>query len=144
MKPLIVFDLDEVLANNDHRVHWINDSPSNWDKFYSNSEVAKDKPIKPIIAIYRHFCNTARVEIWTGRDIKTQLVSRKWLQKHGGVLPAAFRFRPSDSRYSNLDLKRSFLKESKIKPSMVFDGQPGTSEFWHRRGIQVCYCVSPE
>lgn len=145
MTKLIVFDLDGVLANNDARARYLDQSPPDWDSFYLDREVAADVPVMPMIATYRMFCANPnfRVEIWSGRDVKTLLISRKWLMKHAKVLPAEFRFRPKDNRMTNLDLKRMFLQKSSQKPVLVFDGQPNTSEFWHKRGIQVCYCVHP-
>lgn len=142
MKPLIVFDIDGVLANIEHRAVYLEGDKPDWVKFYSSAEIAKDVPVPSIISVYKHFLVSARVEVWTGRCISTALITRKWLQKHAG-LPADTKFRPKDSRLSNLDLKRSFLTASKQKPSLVFDAQPRTSEFWHKRGIQVCYTVHP-
>lgn len=144
MTPLIVFDIDGVLANIDARAAHIECDKPNWEKFYSPREIIKDLPVKPIIAIYKHLCSVARVEIWTGRQQSSQLITQTWLMKHAGVLPRAFRMRPDGDRRTNLDLKRDFLTHSPQKPAMAFDAQPGTAELWHRRGIQVCYCAHPD
>lgn len=143
MKPLIIFDIDGVLANIDRRAAYIECDKPDWEKFYNKHEIAKDLPVKPMIAIYNHFLQTAEVEIWTGRQKSTELITRQWLQKHTAGLPSALRMRPNDNRMTNLDLKREFMAHSKRKPAMAFDAQPKTAELWHARGVQVCYCVHP-
>lgn len=143
MTTLIVFDLDDVLADNSERAKLLDLSKPDWTGFFNPKNVAKDLPVKPIIDLFRYYVNDGRfqVEVWSGRPKSTELVSRRWVDKYCGVQPHRYRFRPNDNRQTNLDLKRGFLTDSEVKPSIVFDAQPGTSKMWHARGIQVCYCV---
>ena len=140
-KPLIVFDIDSVLANNDERACYLDADRPDWKAFTDPKNIAKDLPIKPMIAIYRNFCKTARVEIWTGRSETARLITHQWLQKHTGMLPHKLLMRPNDSRLSNLDLKHQYLTNSDRRPALVFDAQPDTSSFWHKRKILVCYTI---
>jgi hydroxymethylpyrimidine pyrophosphatase-like HAD family hydrolase len=33
IKPMVVFDIDGTLADNEHRVHYLHNHPKNWDAF---------------------------------------------------------------------------------------------------------------
>ena len=46
----IIFDIDGVLADCSHRLHYLKDK--NYDNFYSDEEIMKDKPIHDIMDIF--------------------------------------------------------------------------------------------
>ena len=47
---ICIFDIDGTLALNEHRQHYLTESPKNWKAF--NAECGKDEPNLPIIEIY--------------------------------------------------------------------------------------------
>ncbi len=86
-KPyLYVIDIDGTVANNKHREHYIKRVKPDWDGFFSDEEVIKDKAIPEARKHFKdgefihgeHKWLTARVEI-------SRAVTAEWLKKTGFV-----------------------------------------------------------
>jgi len=83
-RKLYFIDVDGTVANNDHRVHLIQNGNSDWDEFFRPEQMVKDSPIQ---AARAHFAEgrflygdfvflTARIE-------STHDVTKAWLIEHG-------------------------------------------------------------
>lgn len=140
-KPLIVFDVDNVLANITHRLHLIECDDPDWNLFNSPKSIMADAPNRAFIYVYRQLWETSRIEIWTGRQHSTYLATRKWMERDVGkdYIPQ-IRMRKEGDRRSNAELKRSFIAEHG-RPRLVFDGMPETIKMWEDRGIPLLYSV---
>ena len=82
--PAVIFDLDGVIANADHRLHYIQKEPVNWEKFHSKcgEDQPNDHIIKWINAVYKAKDNN--VIILTGRPVdKCWEQTIEWLKYYG-------------------------------------------------------------
>lgn len=77
---IVVFDIDGVLADCSHRLHYLKDK--NYDMFYSEGAMAGDRPIKSgFELLLAMFCNNNNV-VWffTGRPERTRQITEEWLR----------------------------------------------------------------
>lgn len=80
-KNLILFDLDGVIANDEHRVQYaIN---KEWGEYFSL--IHKDTPLKEGVALAREYARRpdCEVQYLTGRRIDLYEETVQWLTKHG-------------------------------------------------------------
>lgn len=88
----IVFDIDGVLADCSHRLHYIQGENKDYDKFYSYDEVLKDTPILNLkrILFNIQYANEEGSEIdikfITARNIKCITATAEWLEKHFSIM----------------------------------------------------------
>lgn len=80
---MIIFDIDGVLADNSHRLHYAL-VDKNYDKYYSEEEVLKDEPIHQGLMLL-HDLQKIGVEIHfvTGRNECCEKATASWLYRHG-------------------------------------------------------------
>lgn len=81
-RPTFVFDLDGVIANIDHRLHYIKDGAADWDTFFSPLEMMKDTPIRPTIELIASLSVQYYVRILSARPERTRGVTMGWLNEH--------------------------------------------------------------
>lgn len=76
-----IFDIDGVLADCSHRLHFIQQYPKDWDGFYSAS--ANDVPIKANVGLLHRLHKDYQVAIIfvTGRTEKYRTLTSDWLRK---------------------------------------------------------------
>lgn len=74
----IVFDIDGVLADCSHRLKYIQGEDKDYDKFYSDKEIMKDKPIeggkKIMDMLYNSLCYGRFLS--TNRILRTNKIRR--------------------------------------------------------------------
>lgn len=63
----IVFDLDGTIADINHRLHYLDEDPKNWDAFFA--ACSEDRPYVPVLKVFSDMSLNIMniVEIWTGR-----------------------------------------------------------------------------
>lgn len=94
--PLVVVDLDGVLADVRHRVHHVERRPKDWDAFFA---AAIDDPVLPDGAahVQAAMADGADIVYLTGRPERCRADTLVWLARHG--LPAAaLHMRPDRDR----------------------------------------------
>lgn len=76
-----IFDIDGVLADCSHRLHFIQQEPKDWKRFYENSD--KDAPIKANVELLHRLYKDYQVEIMfvTGRTEAYRAITSDWLRK---------------------------------------------------------------
>ena len=84
-RDLYFIDIDGVLADISHRIHYAKNKEYDW--FYSASELRKDAPIYEFNFLYKTINtelmdNQASVFFITGRPERTRLATMEWLQEH--------------------------------------------------------------
>ena len=80
---MIVFvDIDGVLANCDHRLHYLKEK--DYDSFYSDEEMIKDSPIEAGLNLLETLLldPMCKVVLLTGRPYRTENITRKWLKEY--------------------------------------------------------------
>lgn len=147
----IVFDIDGVLADCSHRLHYIQGDNKDYGKFYSNEEVLKDKPIYNPICIIRgveninEFLNEEDeiiVTLISGRNERCKKSTIQWLR---GKL---YIYIDEDEIYlrSENDYRPAHeVKEDLIKKHIgfenilfAFDDDDQVNEMYKKHGV-MCY-----
>ena len=143
---MIVFDMDGTLADCEWRVHWVRQSPPNWDQFFAGA--IDDKPIKPTLEVYKGLLSSFYVEIWTGRPERCREMTVNWFKRYGygpGYQNATerLRMRPDDSRITDVELKEGWLEEVRLEGNQVdavFEDRKPVVDMWRENGV-ICYHV---
>ena len=91
----IIFDLDGTLADAAPRLHYIQNTPKDWDSFFAESD--KDTPIAPIIDTFTALVQDTKldsdgdlvhrhtIEIWSGRSSQCSKETLNWFETHMGL-----------------------------------------------------------
>jgi hypothetical protein len=78
---IYIWDIDSTLANIDHRLHFIEQTPADWDAF--NMETGKDTPIWETITVARALAAAGHINIMvTGRLEVVREATVAWLRKY--------------------------------------------------------------
>lgn len=77
-----IWDIDGVLADVRHRVHWVERKPKNWVAFF---EAAPDDPVLPAgrVALERAIARGLTIVYLTGRPEWCRRDTVAWLKRHG-------------------------------------------------------------
>jgi hypothetical protein len=154
---MILFDLDDTLANTQHRTHLIHeakrgtkkDAPR-WEKY--NSLAHLDTPIKSIAQILNVMRWHTKCEIWSARCESTRAVTEKWLAGNvfinglgsarwndpKSIASVPLRLRPVDEHRSSLELKSEWAARHAGDPiELVFEDHIDVAKMWRERGVRV-------
>ena len=140
----IIFDIDGVIADNSHRLHYIYQIPKDWHKF---NELLPDDPVlAPGYKVYKALTTdpSNTIVFVTGRSEDERRDTEIWLaqnafNKHDGL----FMRRARDYRPAPV-VKREILRKLEElygqKPDMVFEDSPRVNKMWREEGIWVFDC----
>lgn len=147
MRDVIIFDLDGTLSLTDHRIHYLEARPKDWDSFYD--ECGNDEPNRPVIELLQDLSNRRRPmmarrdEIWilTGRTSRVRAKTIEWLQRYDIptdrlIMRAEGDFSPDDQ------LKRRWIEEHGLRERVkyVFEDRDRVVEMWRTEGF-TCFQV---
>lgn len=136
MRPLAVFDIDGVLADVAHRLHYVADRPRRWAQFFAEAD--RDGLLAVGAARLAELEPGHEIRYLTGRPERLRAVTEDWLARHG--LPAArLEMRPDNDRRPSRLYKRSRLvawqREGRI--AVVIDDDPEVVEMVRSLGLPV-------
>ena len=151
----IVFDIDGVLADCSHRLKYIQGKDKDYDKFYSDEEVMKDKPIeagKKIIDMlynlyamedfYRPTEFYGKIILLTGRNEVCEEATRIWVSRN--ILDNSSLYsiimRPKNDYRPAHEVKKSLIEKHIGFENIlfVFDDDAMVNEMYKRHGV-ICY-----
>nr|DAU47665.1 MAG TPA: hypothetical protein [Caudoviricetes sp.] len=151
----IVFDIDGVLADCSHRLKYIQGEDKDYDKFYSDEEVMKDKPIeagKKIIDMlynlyamedfYRPTEFYGKIILLTGRNEVCEAATRIWVSRN--ILDNSSLYsiimRPKNDYRPAHEVKKSLIEKHIGFENIlfVFDDDAMVNEMYKRHGV-ICY-----
>jgi hypothetical protein len=79
---IVVFDVDGVLADVRHRLHYVDQKPKDWDSFFAAMD--GDGPLEAGITMARlHAAEGHRIVYLTGRNEDYRVLTQDWLARHG-------------------------------------------------------------
>jgi FMN phosphatase YigB (HAD superfamily) len=83
MEPnIVLFDIDNTLADMDHRLHYFKRDEMDWDEF--EDQCIYDQPIMPTILVARAFKAFGKqVWCWSGRTERIRSQTEVWLRNNG-------------------------------------------------------------
>jgi hypothetical protein len=76
-RPLAVVDIDGVVADVRHRLHYIEGRPRHWDRFFSAA--TDDPPLPEGVALVKELSADHDVLWLTGRPERTRRATKAWL-----------------------------------------------------------------
>lgn len=139
MKKAIVFDLDNTIADNSHRVHLIKTQPPDWDGFYM--ACLTDKVIRQtwmvLTALREQFKNCTFIAC-TGRSSKYLSPTEAWMKMYQVPYDEIFMRTEGDRRPDyecKADMMDEIMREYEIL--MVFEDKPKVCDEWEKRGAFV-------
>lgn len=154
MKQAIIFDIDGTLANNKHRVHWLEGEKKNWDAFYA--EMDEDTPNEPIVFMCKAILDYAyrssttdnlRVFIFTGRPAQYEGKTREWLKEtlgwHYHVISGLI-MRPKGDHRPDYQVKQEMLDSLKAEGFEVLftvDDRKQVVDMWRANDITCLQCA---
>ena len=126
-RPLAVVDIDGVVADVRHRLHFIEGKPRQWDRFFAAADQAP--PLPEGVALVRELAADHDVLWLTGRPERSRRATRAWLAAQGlPTEPQVMRpnrdFRPA--RVTKRDELRKLRAEREF--AVVVDDDPQVVE----------------
>jgi len=80
-RPLAVVDIDGVVADVRHRLHFIEGKPKQWDRFFAAAD--QDPPLPAGVALVKELAADHDFLWLTGRPERTRRATRTWLAAQG-------------------------------------------------------------
>ncbi|WP_328302165.1 hypothetical protein OG389_32080 [Streptomyces sp. NBC_00435] len=80
-RPLAVFDIDNTLADTDHRQHFLERRPRDWSGFFGAAPA--DPPLARGVALAVESAADCEVTYLTGRPERCRADTVHWLARHG-------------------------------------------------------------
>ena len=138
-RPVAIFDIDGTIANNDHRVHHLQQkSPKDWDSFFAEQHL--DTPYENVIRILEWYYNSYyRVILLTERGEEYREVTEQWLSKYR-IPYNQLIMRPKRDRTDDHLLKLEYIKYLESAGCEIvgfFDDRARICELVREHGITV-------
>lgn len=80
-RPLAIVDIDGVLADVRHRVHFVEQRPKDWKRFFAAA--VHDKPHPEGLAVVARLAEDHDIVFLTGRPEHLRADTTEWLGRHG-------------------------------------------------------------
>lgn len=155
----VVFDLDGTLADDSHRVRYLERRPKDWRAYFEACD--RDEPITPVVETLRALLGEGhRVSVWTGRSASVREKTIRWLAERcqigvkgtpsamasGPYIPACYRLhelrmRPEGDRRPDVVLKAEWLEAEPEPLHCVFDDRNAVVAMWREKGVR-CFQVA--
>lgn len=137
MASVVVFDIDGVLADVRHRLHFVSSRPKNWRAFFAAA--AEDGELRAGTDLLRSLQADHEIRYLTGRPERLRAVTRQWLAQYGlPTDPLAMRphrdFRPS--RVFKRDQLQQWLDAGAVI-EVVVDDDPQVIAMVEGLGLRV-------
>mgnify|MGYP003085444686 CR=1 FL=1 len=144
----IVFDIDGVLADCSHRLHYIQGDNKDYEKFYSDEEVLKDTPIPNLGNILFEIRNAnykgsnTDIKFLTARNIKCITATAEWLERNFGIMveEGDILMRPEKDWRPAHEVKEDLIKKYVGFENILFafDDDDKINEMYKKYGV-TCY-----
>jgi phosphoglycolate phosphatase-like HAD superfamily hydrolase len=115
-RPVVVLDIDGVLADVRHRLHFLTSRPKAWDAFFAAA--GHDPVLHPGADLAHQAAIKCRIVYLTGRPERIRRTTSDWLARHG--LPAgALLMRPNNDRRPARVVKLERLRDLATHDTVV-------------------------
>lgn len=134
----IIFDMDGTLADINHRRHFVERKPKDWNSFYEG--MIGDTPIQPVVMMAQLLKSAGhRIIIATGRPSKYNNITLQFLQYNDIPYDAAYLRTDKDYRPDTV-VKENMLRKMRLNgydPTIAFDDRKSVVEMWRANGLFV-------
>lgn len=79
-RPILICDIDGVIADLSHRLHHIEEKPANWDGFFEDCD--GDLPMEATIEFLRLIDDTFEIAYLTGRPKRVREKTIAWFRRN--------------------------------------------------------------
>lgn len=134
--PLAVFDVDGVLADVRHRLHFVERRPKDWDGFFAAA--VDDPPLPQGIALACESAKECEVVYVTGRPEHCRADTLAWFTEYGLPQGQLSMRRPHDrrpARVAKLDLLRRLAADRTV--AVAVDDDPQVCDAYEAAGFPV-------
>ncbi|MER5916043.1 hypothetical protein ABT124_37930 [Streptomyces sp. NPDC001982] len=135
-RPVVVFDLDNTLADTAHRQRFLERKPRDWDGFFAAAP--QDPPLAEGVALAKESARECEVVYLTGRPERCRRDTLDWLAAqrlpHGSV----FMRRDADrrpARHSKLETLRRLARDREVR--LLVDDDELVCDVAERAGFTV-------
>lgn len=133
-----IFDIDNTIADNSHRLPWIRSKPKNWKAY--NATILEDKPILPVIRVLKAlYIHDGAIVLCSGRDGSNRPATETWLMQNEVPFSGLYMRPEGDFRADDI-IKEELLfqiKKDGYNPLGVFDDRRKVCEMWIRNGLHL-------
>lgn len=145
MKDIVLFDLDNTLANNNHRQHLITGPDADWKSF--DRSCVSDTLIESAWRLHNSLrCSYYRTWIISGRSEEVRGYTEDWLAANHMSWDMLL-MRPVGDHCTNDELKKRWLNDGTIDKSRVlcaFDDNEATCKMFQSEGIPAFRVLLPK
>lgn len=142
---IILFDMDNTLADMDHRLHLIKKDDPDWDTF--EAQCVHDPLIVPTAEALIAFQNLKhRIWLWTGRSDNVKQQTLNWLSTYAIPFHQLL-MRPYGDQTPTEILKKRWLNDNPVPKDQVlcaFDDDPRIVEMLREQGVHVFQVLRPK
>ena len=135
-RPLVVFDVDGVLADVRHRLHHVERRPKDWDAFFDAAPA--DPPLATGVALALESARDGEVVYVTGRPERCRADTLAWFARQG-LPPGELSMRgPRDrrpARVAKLELLRRLARDRVV--AVVVDDDLQVCRAYEQAGFTV-------
>ena len=156
---VFIWDIDGTLANAEHRIHHLANTPIDWDAFLEGAY--KDELIPAGATLYNLLVTQCRqlghliqnneleadipyVDVMTGRPERFREPTMKWFEASGLLLPRDVHMRPDDDHRPDSVLKIEMYEriyKDQETVLAVFEDRDRCVKAWRQAGV-TCYQVA--
>jgi phosphoglycolate phosphatase-like HAD superfamily hydrolase len=136
----VIFDIDGVLADCTHRLHYIADKPKNWKAFFDAA--GGDLLITEMANTFKTLRAAGiPVSIITARPESIRQETAAWLRIFGLDHYTHLLMRPYNDYRPSSVVKRDqlfALRALGVEPTLVFEDNEANCKMFHEEGLVVC------
>ena len=157
----IIFDLDNTLADCEHRVHHVRDGKEDWDAFfdacdqdiplpssiiYNLISVAGTQVMEPLAGKVKDIeISVPCLDVLTGRPERVRGKTQDWFKRHNLVEPHRLLMRKDDDHRPDFEFKKWIYErvyvDKGIEVLCVFEDREQVVEMWRSIGVP-CFQVA--
>lgn len=136
-RKCLIVDIDGVLANNEHRLHFIKGGDKKWDEY--NERCSDDAPIGWSKEIVKRFFHVYEIILVTGRSDDIRIPTTEWLREHEIPYDKLFMRATGDFRQDYLVKKEIYFNNimDEYEPLFVLEDRQQVVHMWRELGL-VC------
>lgn len=144
MNKAIIVDLDGTLCNTQHRKHFMEQTPKDWESFYAG--IIDDEPnswCRYLIETFRQEHEYPEIILVSGRPEEHLITTTDWLDEYDISYDRLFMRKSGDFREDFIIKQEIYDEYIKDKYDVIFaiDDRKQVVDMWRRNGITCLQCA---